>query len=186
MNTVKTIRNILVISALAFVLTACDQEKVMQQKIAYVDISTVLKESSVGKLEIEHNEKVKARLLSVEKDAEVRYKAMPSAQEKESRIADAQIINRQWLAEKRHARLISVQAIKKTVETYRQKQNIAMVLTGESIVAVDKGADISKKVIDQLKDIQVDYGELPVIKIKDEKNPTKKAEGGIQDTSGQN
>lgn len=183
MKFVNTLRNLFLFSTFAFTLTACDEGKNMEQTIAYVDISSVLEKSGIGKLEAEHTQKVKERLLSAEKDAEKSYVSLSEAKVKESRIADAQILNRQWQAEQQHARMLSIQAIRKAIETYRQEKKISIVVGTEYIVAADKTADISKQVAAQLKDTKVDYGKLPVITIKKGEDEPKKSDGDSSEKS---
>jgi len=173
-NVQKVMRTVVVVGAVIFGLTACDQNDSAQQKIAYVDFSTVLKDSVVGKQEAEHTKKVKERLLSAEKDAEQHYKALPDEQQKQSRQADSVIINRQWLAEQQHARIVSLKTIKEAVEAYRQKNTLTLILDRQQVVAASMDADISKQIIAQLADVSVDYGNLPVISIRSDKSAALK------------
>ncbi|EKS6650385.1 TPA: hypothetical protein ACOEMP_002299 [Enterobacter hormaechei subsp. hoffmannii] len=161
----KAARTFIIVGAIIFSITACDQVKRSQQEIAYVDLAIVLKDSVVGKLEAEHMQKVKERLLSASKDAEAHYDSMPEEQRNKSRQADAIVINRQWQAELLHARTASVKSIKDAVEAYRQKNKITLVLDRQQIVATSGEADISQDIIHQLSSARVDYGELPKISV---------------------
>lgn len=174
----KIVRTIVVVGAMIFSLTGCDKDNSAQQKIAYVDFSTVLKDSVVSKQESEHTKKVKERLLNAEKDAELRYKELLVEQQKQSRQADAVIINRQWLAEQQHARMVSLKTIREAVEAYRQKNMLTLILDRQQVVAASTDADISKQIIAQLANANVNYGKLPVISIRSDKPASMKAQKG--------
>ncbi|HEX4501117.1 MAG TPA: hypothetical protein VH187_08150 [Scandinavium sp.] len=184
-NSKRIFHTITLSGLIALSLTACDQAGTAQQKIAYVDMSTVLKDSVLGKQETEHNQKVKERLLSASKAAETQYKEMPVAQQEESRRADAVIINRQWQAEQQHARFVSIKAIRDAVEAYRQKNKIDMVLTADQVLSANKESDITKQIIGQLADSHIDYGRLPEITTKDVKQPATQNDNAAQDEKSQ-
>lgn len=171
----KAVRSFVVVGAVIFSLTACDQDSSAQQKIAYVDFSSVMKDSVVGKQETEHTQKVKERLLRAEEDAEASYKEMSAKQQQQSRQTDAIIINRQWRAEQQHARTMSIKTIREAVETYRKNNNLTLILDRKQVVAAAADVDISKQIIAQLADVSVDYGKLPVISIRSDKSAPVKA-----------
>jgi Skp family chaperone for outer membrane proteins len=171
----KRIVHTIILSGLITVsLTACDQTDTANPKVAYVDMSVVLKDSVLGKQEAEHNQQVKDRLLGASKEAEVQYKNMPMDQQAVSRKADAEILNREWQAGQKRARMVSIQSISNAVEAYRQKQKLDMVLSAEYVISANKERDVTQQIIAQLATSHIDYGTLPEITTKNINQPTVK------------
>ncbi len=159
----------LMISALA----GCDQAEQSQQNIVFMDMAKVLNTSDIGKQESARQKKVHDILIQAEKSAEARYSSMSTEQIQKSRTADTMLLNGQWMAEQRHAREASLKAIAAAVEAYRVNHKITLVLDQSQVIAIDKRADISQDIINQLRGVKVNYGALPEVSLKKETEKSK-------------
>ena len=147
-------------------LAGCDQKEAPANDIAVVNIAQVLRDSQAGKQEAEHDKQVQALLLNVYDDASSKYARLPAAGQQKSRDADADTLNNQWRAEKNAARQVSLNAITKVVDAYRQEKKLRLVIDSQTVISRDDNADITADIISRLDQTEVDYGPLPVISVK--------------------
>lgn len=147
-------------------LTGCDQAGNGGGKIATVDLVKILNESSVGKQETERNQQVRDILVQAGQQADKEVAALPADKQKQSRLADQAILNRQWNNEQQSARAASVQAIVKAIDSYRQEKKLTLVVESHQLIASDPASDVSQAIIDSLKDTKVNFGDLPEITTK--------------------
>lgn len=151
-------------------LTACDNSGNSTAHFAYVDLGRVIISSDISSQEKAHLDAVKSALIASAKEAGEVYKTMPDDEKKKAAAADAAILNRDWTAEERKARVASVQAVMKKVEEYRKSHGIQVVMNRTAILAADPKADISTDIIKALSGTSIDYGKLPEIKVKKQDN----------------
>ena len=171
-------------SAMAFTLVGCDQGGKMNHNIGFVDMEKVLNSSSVGKQETKHNQRVLEVLKTAQKEAQEAYSGMPEEQRKKSQLADAQILNNQWMVEQKHARVISLKAIMTAAEGWRHRHQMVMIVDSRQVVAGDPEADVTKAIIAELATVKVDYGNLPQVSIKKAATPeVKSAEKELDPTT---
>jgi Skp family chaperone for outer membrane proteins len=161
-----SIKPLLLVGMTVIALAGCDRVTTMKQKIACIDMAQVLRDSVVGEQEAEHNKQVKAVLLKAQRQAQNHYKGLSDQQLNKARMADTMIINQQWLAEQRDARNQSIKIISGVVDTYRKEHGLTLVIDSTQVIAADGQADISADIIEQLKDVKIDYGELPRVSFK--------------------
>ena len=138
----------------------------MNQKIAYVNVARLISESSLGRLESARNEEVKAILMKAEAAAQKAYLSMSVEDMQNNRAVDAANINQSWLIEQKNSRSMSLSFALKKVEEYRKAKNFNIVLNSEHVVAADEEYDITNDILESLKDINVDYGDLPTFTMK--------------------
>lgn len=147
-------------------LAGCDQKKPSAPEIGVVDIGKVLKDSAIGKQEIEHDKQVQAVLIKANDEAKKGYAALSADEQKKASDADAQILNRQWLAEQKAARQASLAAIVKAVDAYRQEKKLPLIVDNQNVVSSDAKLDVTADIITRLEKTQVTYGDLPTITVK--------------------
>lgn len=169
------IGKVFTVSLLISALAGCEQVEQQQQKIAFIDMEKVLQKSDISKQESDRQQKVHNILTQAQKEAEARYGAMADEQRNKSQAADSILLNGQWIAEQRHAREASLKAIAAAVEAYRVNHKMTLVLNQNQFIAIDKRADISTEIIEQLKGVKVNYGELPEVAFKTAKNKNIKS-----------
>ncbi|MEJ5073899.1 hypothetical protein WH357_16410 [Enterobacter ludwigii] len=147
-------------------LAGCDQKNTSAPDIGVVDIGKVLKDSTIGKQEIEHDKQVQAVLIKANDEAKKGYAALSADEQKKASDADAKILNRQWLAEQKAARQASLDAIAKAVDTYRQEKKLALIVDNQNVISSDAKLDVTADIITRLEKTQVTYGNLPTITVK--------------------
>lgn len=133
----------------------------MFNKIAYVNLVRVLNESPVGQLELARLQEVKEVLMGAEQAAQEAYLGMSEEEKERNRAVDIANINQSWGIEQQNARAASLGAILKEVERYRSDNELAMILNSEHVIASEQQYDVTDDIILNMKDIQVDYGDLP-------------------------
>lgn len=133
----------------------------MQKKIAYVNIVKIINESSVGVQEQERLNKVKEMLVAAELTAQQIYTTMSEEDIQKNRAIDIANINQSWQIEQQNARSVSLKTIVDEVERYRQSKNLDMILSCEFVVSADPVFDVSAEIIERLKEVSVEYGEMP-------------------------
>ena len=142
----------------------------MYKKIAYVNLVRVINESPVGNLEAIRNNQVKEVLANAEMAAQEAYLSMTEDAIQKNRAVDVENINQLWVIEQQNARAISLRVIFKEIEKYRILEGLDVILNSECVVSADKQYDVTDDIILNLKDVNVDYGDLPgftVIKQED-------------------
>ncbi|MCS2148709.1 hypothetical protein MUU51_10170 [Scandinavium sp. H17S15] len=147
-------------------LAGCDQKNASTPEIGVVDIGKVLKDSAIGKQEIEHGKQVQAVLIKANDEAKQGYAALSADEQKKASNADAQVLNHQWMAEQKAARQASLAAIVKAVDTYRQEKKLALIVDNQNVISSDAKLDVTADIITRLEKTQVTYGDLPTITVK--------------------
>ncbi len=147
-------------------LAGCDQKKASAPEIGVVDMGKVLKESAIGKQEIEHDKQVQAVLIKANDEAKKGYAALSADEQEKASNADAQVLNRQWMAEQKAARQASLAAIVKTVDAYRQEKKLVLIVDNQNVISSDAKLDVTADIITRLEKTQVTYGNLPTITVK--------------------
>lgn len=161
----RSFKHLSLICMMAFSLAGCD--KASAQNMAYVDVAQVMKGSALGKLEAEHNQKVKEVISKADADAKEKYKSMTAEEQQKNSAADVALLNQLWIAEQQHARAVSVKAITDEAEAYRASHKLDFVIDSGSMLAVDKKNDITPQIIAQLNTKKPDYGDMPKISVAD-------------------
>lgn len=133
----------------------------MQNKIAYVNIVKIINESSVGVQEQERLNKVKEILVAAELTAQQIYTTMSEEDIQKNRAIDIANINQSWQIEQQNARSVSLKTIVDEVERYRQSKSLDMILSCEFVVSADPVFDVSAEIIERLKEVSIEYGEMP-------------------------
>lgn len=159
---------ILLLAVIATVaLSGCEKVNVMNQKLAYIDVSRVLKESSVGKQEAGRGEAVKNILLDAGNSAQEAYKNIPESERHDKQVADTALINQVWQGEQQHARAVSLRIISGVAEKYRNTHGLDLIISSEQLIASNDKYDVTDAIIKDLKDVNIDYGMLPAAKVSD-------------------
>lgn len=134
---------------------------IMFKKIAYINIARVLNESQVGLLERERLNEVKNILMEAEKAAMQIYETMSEQDKQRNSAVDMANINQSWQIEQQNARSISVGAIINEVDSYRISKELDMILNQDFVLSAESKYDVTSDFIEVLKDISIDYGNLP-------------------------
>lgn len=142
----------------------------MNPKISYVNLTRLIGESPLGILESARNEEVKAILLKAEAAAQKAYLSMSVEEMQNNRAVDAANINQSWLIEQKNSRSISLSFALKKVEEYRKEKALNIILNSEYIVCADEEYDVTSDILLNLKDINVDYGDLPTFTMKNDES----------------
>lgn len=140
----------------------------MNQKIAYVNVTRLMSESSLGQLESARNEEIKAILLKAEAAAQKAYLSMSAEEVQSNRAVDAANINQSWQIEQKNSRSISLSVALEKIEAYRKEKGLNIILNSEFIICADEEYDVTSDVILSLKEINVDYGVLPTFTMKND------------------
>lgn len=133
----------------------------MNKKIAYVNLAKIITESSVGVQEQERLNKVKEILVAAELAAQQIYTTMSEEDIQRNRAVDIANINQSWQIEQQNARSISLKTIVDEVDNYRKDKNLDMILNGEIVVSAESKFDVSEEIIERLKEVCIEYGEMP-------------------------
>lgn len=133
----------------------------MFNKIAYVNLVRVLNESTVGQSELARLQEVKEILVNAEQAAQEAYLGMSDEEKERNRAADIANINQSWGMEQQNARAASIRAILKEVEDYRNSNELGMILNSEYVIAAEQQYDVTDDIILHVKDITIEYGDLP-------------------------
>lgn len=90
-----------------------------------------------------------------------KYYAMPEPIRREIRLTEGISKSNKLRAVQGHTRRISQQAISDEIEKYRVDNHYSVVFNKDMASPPQGGKDISDEIIVKLRDIKVDYGELP-------------------------
>lgn len=153
----------------------------MNQKIAYVNLTRLMGESPLGILEYARNEEVKSVLIKAEAAAQKAYLSMSEEEKQNNRAVDVANINQSWLIEQKNSRSMSLSVALKKIEEYRKAKGFNIVLNSDYIVCADEEYDITNDILLSLKDINVDYGDLPTFTMKNDGTITGSDDGKSQD-----
>lgn len=165
-------------------LAGCDQKNALVTGIAVVNIDQVLRDSTIGKQEADHDKQVQALLLKIHDEANKAYANLPAEEQQKSRAADAETLNRQWLAEQNAARQISLKVIANAVSEYRQEKKLLLVVDSQNVIARDDSTDITADIVSRLEKTQVSYDPMPSISVKTpERAPAKSETPAVRKTS---
>lgn len=145
----------------------------MDKKIAFVNIAKIINGSKIAQLEVERNQLVKDIYIQAERAAEKAYTTMSEEAKQQSRAIDAANINNAWLGEQQHTRLVSLQAIQREVESFRELKKFALILNSEIVVAADTACDVTEDIIDRMLKVEIDYGIIPSFTVKADSAPQK-------------
>lgn len=148
----------------------------MFKKIALINIAKVLNESQVGVLERERLSEVKNILMNAEQTAMQIYEAMSELDRQRNSAVDMANINQSWQIEQRNARSISVGAIIHEVDNYRISKGLDMILNQDFALSAELEYDVTSDFIEVLKDINIDYGNLPNFSVKRKSTEGKECE----------
>lgn len=147
-------------------LTGCDRVGLMGEKIAYIDISRILNDSSLGKQETLRNEQVKSVLLDAGKEARDIYQTLPEKEMHEKQAADIALLNQIWSVELQHSRAVSLRVIAAAAEAYREKHHLDLIVSSEQVLAAVHGANATDAIINSLKEVKVDYDKIPEMTVR--------------------
>ncbi|MCG3099974.1 hypothetical protein MAQ58_10970 [Enterobacter sp. DRP3] len=148
----------------------------MFNKIAYVNLVRVLNESTIGQSELARLQEVKEILTNAEQAAQEAYLGMSDEEKERNRAADIANINQSWGIEQQNARAASIRAILKEVEDYRNSNELGMILNSEYVIAAEQQYDVTDDIILHVKDIAVEYGDLPSFTVTRKENSNEEKE----------
>lgn len=167
----KSKRLLCLVSAVALIglmLTGCDNErnKKMEMSVRIINIPQVFVQSGIAEQESAHVKAVKEKLEAGLTLAKSGYETMEPTLRSEAERADSQLLEIQWKAEQQAARKITGQAIKAAVREWQEKHEVDLVLSSENTLSYSEKADISKEIVDMLKEKTLVFGKLPEISLR--------------------
>lgn len=153
--------------AVAALLTGCEQKQT--QAVKFINPEKVMQEAGL-------TEQLKARLKAVDEQLQQGLKMaqengakLPEEKRRSALLADQQLLNLEWQHAQRQANSVALKAIGEAADKYRQEHQLLAILPEQAALATAPESDISEELAKQLKGKTLDFGALPQIGVKDEK-----------------
>ncbi|WPM84823.1 OmpH family outer membrane protein [Apirhabdus apintestini] len=84
----------------------------------------------------------------------------------QARVADTEVLNRQWVLEQRATRGIVLKKLESAINDLRQKKKYAIIINRNAVLSAADGSDVTDEVVTLLKDTKLNFGKLPEISVK--------------------
>lgn len=156
------------VTFIAFILSGCDDNRSESHaNIALIDLSKAFTSSEIATQEKERVDSIIRSMRDVMDKSKKEYDKLSPEKAEEARKADA--VNMGVVLEKsKHlARLSSLKVIQEEIEKMRKESGYSVILLRSSIVSADEQMDMTNALVQRLKGLKVDYGEMPVFTLKD-------------------
>lgn len=141
---------------------------------AIVDIEKVLLQSNAAHLGREHVKAVRERLERGYADLTKALAKVPEEQRQKELQEAAQALNNQLELEKRAVNQVITRMMMEEVRSFRISNKIDMVVPKQVILDADAGIDITSQIIKAMNAKKPEFGQLPVIQVKEPNKQKKK------------
>ena len=153
---------IIFICAARFIfINPASNKSVRHGGVAYVSYNKVLEESTILAQENLHNEKVIAQANVAIKRTLVKSYDMPELIRREIRMIEKINKTNKLRAEQGRVRRISLKVISDEIEKYRLENHYSIIFNKDLSPPYNLDLDISNEIIEKLKGITVEYGNIP-------------------------
>ncbi|EET7775222.1 hypothetical protein ACI8OU_003954 [Escherichia coli] len=153
-------------------VTACKDKdmKDMKQSFRVVDVQQVMIKSGLAAQEAEHLKNVRQKLVDGLTLAQSQYKNLSDDKKHEAQQSDQNMIEHQWQNERLQASQAVNLIVQKTLNDWRSKNMISVIIPRQQVISVDESLDITPLIVKELNGAKVKFGKLPEIKLKDKEN----------------
>ena len=141
---------------------------------AMVDIEKILIESNAAHQGREHIKAVRERLEQGYADLAKALTKVPEQQRQKEMQEAAQALNQQLELEKRAVNQVITRMMMEEVRSFRISNKIDMVVPKQVILDADAGIDITSQIIKAMNAKKPEFGQLPVIQVKEPNMQKKK------------
>ncbi len=156
-------------------VTACKDKdmkdmKDMKQSFRVVDVQQVIIKSGLAAQEAEHLKNVRQKLVDGLTLAQSQYKNLSDDKKHEAQQSDQNMIEHQWQNERLQASQAVNLIVQKTLNDWRSKNMISVIIPRQQVISVDESLDITPLIVKELNGAKVKFGKLPEIKLKDKES----------------
>ncbi|HKM95196.1 MAG TPA: hypothetical protein VJY99_00570 [Buttiauxella sp.] len=164
---------VLIVVAAGSMLVGCDNKQKGDTTMKFVNVEKVLVDAGLVKQEQDYLMAVNQQLQKGMQMAEKSYTSLPADKVEAARIADKNLLTKQWKAQQQAARNVVLNTLKKASDSYRIEKKIDVLMPTQTALSIDPELDVSADLIAKLKTEKLDFGKLPEITTKVSAKPAK-------------
>ncbi|MEA1062952.1 OmpH family outer membrane protein [Erwinia sp. HR93] len=154
------------IFSLTAITAGCDNKGAQKSEVVYIDVAKAIIDSPLATQEKARLDQVRKILINAGDDAAKNYKGMDKNKAEQARVADTEVLNRQWVLEQRATRGIVLKKLESAINDLRQKKKYAIIINRNAVLSAADGSDVTDEVVTLLKDTKLNFGKLPEISVK--------------------
>ncbi|WP_420301036.1 hypothetical protein [Enterobacter sp. BNK-8] len=156
------------VTFIAFILSGCDDNRSESHaNIALIDLPKAFTSSEIAIQEKERVDSIIRTMQDAMDKSKKEYDKLSPEKAEEARKADAVKMGIVLEQSKHLARLSSLKVILEEIEKMRKEGGCSVILLRTSVVSADEQMDITNALVQRLKGLKVDYGEMPAFTVKD-------------------
>ncbi|PKA32760.1 hypothetical protein CWR41_00240 [Cedecea lapagei] len=153
---------------IAVVLSGCDNNRSESHtNIALIDLSKAFTSSEIASQEKERIDSIIISMQDIMDKSKKEYDKLSPEKAEVARKADAVNMGIFLEQSKHSTRLSSLKVIQEEIEKMRKEGGYDVILLRSTVLSADEKMDITNALVQRLKGLKVDYGEMPAFTLKD-------------------